>query len=115
MVVHKDSVVKTLSARELKRIFLGKVKSWPNGSPITIVLNQKDPAHPYFTRTQLHKSPRQLTTFWRKKLYSGQSMLPLYASSTEEALTLLASNINAISYMSKYFQGSATKQLTVTE
>lgn len=115
VVVHKDSPIDSLSAKDIKRIFLGKNRKWPDGSPITIILNPQDKSHAEFTRELLRKSPRQLMTYWRKNLYSGQGMLPHSATDAGHVQALLANNSHAISYLSKTSLGDFVKALEVIE
>ncbi len=115
VVVHKDSPINAVSANDLKRMFLGKAKKWSDGSAVLLVMNPNDAAHAEFTRTLLHKSPRQLNTFWRKNLYSGRSMMPYLAENGDDLLSYLGKHKNAISYQSQTDLADTLKSLRVTK
>jgi len=101
IVVHKDRQISSLKSNELKRMFLGKVKKWPDGETVVPVFNPREDAHSVFTRQFLHKSPAQLKTYLRKRLFSGLGMMPYSAANNAEVMSYLSENTNAISYMAK--------------
>lgn len=100
IVVHRDNPVTRLGQDEVKRIFLGKLTTWPDGTPITIVMNTNEEIHDGFTRTMLQKSAVQLSVYWRKILYSGSGMLPLAVKDDEAAKSFIGFNKKAIGYIS---------------
>jgi len=114
IVVHQENQVNVLTSKELKRMFLGKVKRWPDGSAILLVLNPNDDVHSSFSRSLLHKSPKQLTAFWRKNLYSGRGMMPYLAENEADLLAYIDKNRNAISYLSKVELSGPLKAVKVT-
>jgi len=99
IVVHRDNPVRRIDQQEIKQIFLGKMTKWPNGTPITIVMNTNDEVHEQFTRTVLQKSPMQLSVYWKKILYSGTGMLPLAVKDDEAAKSYIGFHKNAIGYI----------------
>ena len=99
IIVHRDNPLQSLSITEVRQIFLGKKRNWPDGTSITLVMNKNDDIHESFTRTMLQKSPTQLSVYWKKILYSGASMLPLAVSDDEAVKSYLSVHQNAISYI----------------
>jgi hypothetical protein len=99
VVVHHSRDVEALPAIDLQRMFLGKMKKWPDGSSVLPVFNSDEVVHESFTRDLLHKSTYQLNAYWRKRLYSGQGMLPYTAQSHAEILAYLVKHPNAVSYL----------------
>lgn len=99
IVVHRDNPINSLSQEDIKRIFLGKNQTWPDGSPTTIIMNTSEEIHEKFTRTMLHKSPVQLSVYWKKILYSGSGMLPLAVKDDEAAKSYIGFHRNAIGYI----------------
>ncbi len=99
IVVHKDNPIKRMPASKVKSIFLGKERAWPDGSPITLIMNKNDDIHESFTRTVLQKSPAQLSVYWKKILYSGASMLPLAVKDDEAVKSYMSLHKNTISYI----------------
>lgn len=99
IVVHKDNPVKQMPAAQVRNIFLGKERFWPDGSPITLIMNKNDDIHESFTRSMLQKSPAQLSVYWKKILYSGASMLPLAVKDDEAVKSYVSLHKNTISYI----------------
>jgi ABC-type phosphate transport system substrate-binding protein len=99
VVVHKDNPVQRLTVAQIKSIFLGKERVWPDGSPITLIMNKNDDIHESFTRLMLQKSPAQLSVYWKKILYSGASMLPLAVKDDEAVKSYMTLHVNTISYV----------------
>lgn len=61
---------------EIKKIFLGKKNFWPDGQGIVVVLQAGGEVHGSFVYEILNKSPRQLTLYWKQKLFQGQVFPP---------------------------------------
>lgn len=99
VVVHKDNAVQHLTASQVKAIFLGKERFWPDGTPITLIMNKNKDIHESFTRLMLQKSPAQLSVYWKKILYSGASMLPLAVKDDEAVKSYMTLHLNTISYV----------------
>ena len=99
IVVHKDNPVQKLTAKQVKSIFLGKERFWPDGSVITLIMNKNEDVHESFTRLILQKSPAQLSVYWKKILYSGASMLPLAVRDDEAVKSYMTLHLNTISYI----------------
>lgn len=89
-----------LTATDVERIFLGKMKKWPDGTTITLVYNDEKSIKSTFSQNYLHRSWRQISIYWRKKLYSGRSMLPKFVVGDEQVKEYLFNHPSAISYLS---------------
>lgn len=115
VVVHRESPVNALSAKDLQRMFLGKIKRWPDGTSVLLALNTTDPAHDEFTRELLHRTPQQFSTLWRKNLYSGRGMLPYAAANVDELAGYFERHRNAVSYISTGEVPEPLKVIRVTQ
>lgn len=113
IVVHQKNPVPELTVSEIKHIFLGKKRNWPDGSSITLVMNKNDEIHESFTRTMLQKSPTQLSVYWKKILYSGASMLPLAVKDDEAVKSYLHVHANAISYIASDSLDKQVRQVKI--
>ncbi len=66
-----------LSKQQVKRIFLGKISSLPNGSVAEVVdLPPGDPVRKTFYSKVIHKSPSQLKSYWAKRVFTGKGSPP---------------------------------------
>lgn len=115
LVCHKDCPVDELTSQDVKRIFLGKMKKFPDGSSISVVMNTEKMVHDRFSRTVLQKSPMQLSNYWKKNLFSGKSILPVFIKTDAEAMRFLSSHANTLSYISRENLDSSLKQIIIVE
>lgn len=98
-----------LSAKEISRIFLGKRKSFPNGSQ-AIPVNQVEgsPIRAAFNSTVLKKSPQQIKAYWAQLLFTGKGTPPKDVSAAE-VKKLVAENPNLIGYIDSADVDSSVK------
>jgi ABC-type phosphate transport system substrate-binding protein len=115
LICHKDGPVDTLTSQQVKRIFLGKMKKWPGGSSVDIVVNSNKDVHAQFTRAVLNKSPSQLSNYWKKILFSGRSMLPVFVKNDLDAKRYVAEHTNALTYIDVTSLDETLKQIVIVE
>ena len=84
----------------VERIFLSKVKSFPDGS-IAKPLNLKQGHYlrDEFNSEFLSKTESQLSRYWSRLRFSGKAKLPQEANTVEEVKALVANNPNLIGYI----------------
>ncbi len=115
VVCHQNSPVNKLTSKEVKRIFLGKMKKWPDGSSIDIVVNKNKEVHAQFTRDVLQKTPLQFSNYWRKILFSGKSVLPVFVENDVDAKSYLAEHSNALTYIEINSFDKTLKKIIIEE
>ena len=115
LVCHKECPVDQLTAQEVERIFLGKMRKWPDGSGIKIVVNSNEEVHAQFTRNMLNKSPSQFSNYWRKILFSGKNILPVMVESDVDAQKYLLEHANALTYINVTNLNNTVKKILVAE
>lgn len=95
VIVHPSNQ-QTLSDTDIKNLFTGKQKSFPDGSPV-IVLNlpEGDPMQSAFNNKALGRTDAQLKAFWSKVMFTGKGNPPKEVSS-EDMLKLVAENPNTV-------------------
>jgi len=96
----------SVSASDLKQMFLGKKKSWANGDKVVLVILKDGAAHDSFMSNRVGKSPSQFLSFWKKLVFTGKGVMPKQASSEAELLQIVASTKGAIGYVSEGASGS---------
>lgn len=99
VVVHPNNS-NVIDESSISRIFLGKAKSFPDGSSAKPV-NQKEGAAitEDFNKKLLNKSSAQLKAYWSKLVFTGKGIPPKGVLSDAEVLKLVASDTNAIGYV----------------
>jgi ABC-type phosphate transport system substrate-binding protein len=99
VIVHPSNS-NALDATSVSHIFLGKSKSFPDGSTAIPINQPEDSAISIeFAQNVLSKSPSQLKAYWSKLLFTGQGRPPKEVSSEADVIKLVADNPNTIGYI----------------
>ncbi len=101
IIINKANDTPSLNAAEIKRIFLGKIDSYPNGKIIT-PFDQDESTDIYnrFISRVLNKKNEQMTSYRTRQLYSGKSRPPKKIKGTDkQVIDAVANNIDAIAYI----------------
>lgn len=100
VIVHPSSTVSSLSNEEIKRIFLGKIQSFPNGK-MAVPINQDvdSPVRQVFNKVVCKKSKSQYKAYWSKLLFTGKGTPPADVGDSIEVKQLVSQNPNFIGYV----------------
>ncbi len=99
VIVHPSNAA-ALDDAAIKRIFLGKSKSFPGGSAaVPMSLDDDSAGAESFNRVVLGKSVSQLKSYWSKQLFTGKGTPPQSVASEAEMIGLIADNPNMIGYI----------------
>jgi len=102
LISHKGNPQNSLKAKELKRIYFGRMKAWSNGTPIVAVdLSLEDPSRKAFSNKVLKKVPKVMKRLYLKRALSGRSQPPKQVSSPEKMLSFVAKTPGAMGYVLK--------------
>jgi len=96
-IVNPSVTVTSLSADELKDVFLGKKSAWDDGSKIVVSV-AKDGAG---LMSVLGKSPQQFTTSWKKLVFTGKGVMPEQVDNDDAVVAFVAKTPGAIGYVDK--------------
>jgi len=110
VIVHPDNN-STFNKKIIKKIFLGKSKSFDNGK-IVILLSPKtgSPASLAFNKSVLRKTAPQINAYWSKMIFTGRGTPPQEMSSAGDIISAIAGNKDAISFIDT---GSVTDAVKV--
>ncbi|WP_299079200.1 phosphate ABC transporter substrate-binding protein [uncultured Paraglaciecola sp.] len=99
-VVVNPSNAATLSNDDIKRLFLGKSKSFPGGASAEPVnLKGSQATRGDFEQKALGKSSNQMKAYWSKLLFSGKANPPKEVANDAEVINLIKGNPAAIGYV----------------
>ena len=85
---------------DIKRIFLGKMKNFADGSIVTpYYLAEGHAVRDKFNEKALEKSSKQLNAYWSKSIFTGKGMPPDAFDNVADALAAVSSDANAIAYI----------------
>ncbi len=102
VVVSARSSVKSLSADQVTKIFLGKVVTFPNGqAALPIDQPEGSAVRDEFYSKVAHKSPSQLTAYWAKIIFTGDGRPPKLLADNAAVRKAIAGNSHAIGYIDK--------------
>ena len=102
VVVARKSPVKTLTAEQTAKIFLGKVVSLPGGQGVVPIDQPEGSAvRDEFYAKVAHKNASQLTAYWAKIIFTGDERPPKLLENDEEVRKAVAADPSAIGYIDK--------------
>ncbi len=101
-----DAVIAFSSEQELtgdalKKIFLGKKKSWDDGTKIVIAVLKGGEIHEAFMSERLKKKPSQFTIYWKQLVFTGRGVMPKSFENEKGLIEFVSSTKGAIGYISE--------------
>jgi ABC-type phosphate transport system substrate-binding protein len=99
VIVHPNNNSQ-LSPKDIQRIFMGKLKSFPNGIKIMAIDQPiSSEARQEFGKKLLKKNPQQIKSYWARQIFTGKGIPPKELKTTKEVKTFVAQNESAIGYI----------------
>ena len=113
-VIANSSVASnSVSADDLKAVFLQEKSSLSDGSRVVPVLAKGGQAHETFVKQYLGKTEDALMTYYRSLVFTGKGLMPKTLASDAEVLTYVAKTKGAIGYISSSAGSEGVKVLEV--
>ena len=113
-VIANSSVsASSVSAEELKNVFLETSNSLSDGSHVQPVLAKGGAAHEAFLKRYLDKSDPALQAYYRSLVFTGKAPMPKELASDAEIVAYVAKTKGAIGYISADASTAGVKTLTV--
>jgi len=107
--VKADSV----SADEIKSVFLEETSSLRDGSHVEPVLVRGGAAHEEFVKVYLGKSESDLQSYYRSMVFTGKGSMPKTVNSDAEVVAYVAKTKGAIGYVNDGTSADGVKTLGV--
>lgn len=108
VIVHPTNQ-QNLSDTDIKNLFSGKQKSFPDGNTaIVLSLPEGDGDLSAFNNKALGKTDSQMKAYWSKVMFTGKGTPPK-AVSQDEMLKLVAENPNTVGIVDASKAGSAVR------
>lgn len=102
VVVNPQSGVDKLSKDEIIDIFLGRYRKLPSGKmALPIDVPEASPERARFYQLLVKKSSSEMSSYWARLVFSGQTSPPFLVPDTKTALELVQSSPNAIAYVDR--------------
>lgn len=110
VIIVNPANVNALSEADIYQIYLGKTRTFPDGSQaIPVTLREGHPLRREFLRRYVGKSETQLKTHWSQLIFTGKGVPPQEVDNEEALRTLVATNPNIIGYISAEKADSSVK------
>ncbi len=103
----------SISADELKSVFLEEKSSLSDGTHVEPVLLKGGAAHDAFLKEYLEKSDDALQRYYRSLVFTGKGSLPKAVGSDAEVVAYVARTKGAIGYVSAGASADGVKTLDV--
>jgi len=114
-IITHPSVSSELSVEQVRRIYMGRTNQLPDGSKVVpLVIDHADPAYTRFANKVMRRSPKQLKSYWAKRLFTGKSKPPQAVSSFALLKQLVASDPKFIGFYSPHDISDQTVRTLVT-
>lgn len=113
IIGHPSVPVSTLTKYEVSNIFLGKKSSWSDKTKISFGIQKNTSIHKIFCREYLNKNTSQFANYWKRKLYSGQSLSPHISDGEQEMIKFVSETKGAIGYVSNNTPLDNVKTITI--
>jgi len=102
VVVNPESGVDKLSKDEVVDIFLGRYRKLPSGkTALPIDVSEASTERARFYQLLVKKSSAEMSSYWARLVFSGQTSPPFQVPDTRTALELVRSSPNAIAYVDR--------------
>jgi ABC-type phosphate transport system substrate-binding protein len=101
VIVNAQNATSSLSRKFVGDAFLKKVTRWPNGEVIKPVdLPASSTTRARFSDDILNRSVSSVKSYWQQIIFSGRDVPPPELATEAEVVKYVASNPNAIGYVS---------------
>jgi ABC-type phosphate transport system substrate-binding protein len=110
VIVNPHSGVEKLSKDEVIDIVLGRYRKLPGGRvalPIDVAEASSERAR--FYQLLVKKSTAEMSSYWARLVFSGQTSPPFQVPDAKTALELVQSSPNAIAYVDRAALGTGVK------
>lgn len=99
-VIVNQNNFESLSLKDVRNIFTGKLTQYPNyETPISVVILDDEKYRTVFNEYVLEATNQELKKSWSRMIFTGKIDPPHVASTTREVIDYVAKNDNAIAFV----------------
>ena len=113
VIVNPHMSFNSLTQAQLRRIFLGQTRRFPNGEmaePLDVSGDDRD----IFYESRLKKTPSQMDNYWANMIFSGKAEPPREIR-PENVRQSVAGSLRAISYIDRNQVNASVKMISITD
>jgi hypothetical protein len=102
IIVHASNPQRTMTQREVVDLFMGRSRAFVGGEfAIAFDLPRDSPARAAFYRALTGMTAAQVTSYWSRLMFSGQSMPPQPLPDEATMIEIVKRNPNAIGWVTR--------------
>lgn len=106
----------SLSKKQLKRIYLGRLTKWPSGSMVMPIDYKEGGAiRETFYSKVVKTNPRQLKAYWTKRVFAGKGAPPQVVANEHATKVWVVQNPGAVGYISKSLVDDTVKVVSIID
>lgn len=105
----------SISASELKSVFLLQRRTLKDGSPVVPVLEKSGDTHEAFLHQYLDRGSEEIQTYYQGLVFTGKGSMPKELNSDTEVVAYVARTKGAIGYVSGVAATEGVKVLVVSD
>lgn len=109
IIVNLDNPIDKISTSHLKAIYLMKKKAWSTGDKINTAYLSKGAAKEVFSKKIIERTSQWLKSYYITRALTGKGQPPKNIKSEPDMITYIASDVNAIGFIST--QDSSVKTI----
>lgn len=118
IISSKDLIIantteKSLSAENIKQIYLGKIARWKNGDKIILTVLESGKTHESFMNNCLNKKSRSFNLYWKQRMFTGRGVMPTSFHTEKELINFIKNTEGSIGYISDSLKDSITNDITI--
>lgn len=100
VIVSSGNANASISSADISKVFLGKSKSFPNGTQaIPVDQNDGNPAREEFNSKVLEKSESQLKSYWSRLIFTGKGKPPTQLADDAAVKAAVSADPSMIGYI----------------
>lgn len=111
VIVSTQNPNSAMTADNAEKIFLGKIKLFPNGSSAIPLDLPKSADRDTFYDKLTGKTPTQLKSYWARIIFTGAGVPPKEVDSPQAMVKLVSENPNTVGYVDKSLVDKSVKVL----
>jgi len=112
VIANPENSQNSLTIKQVKKIFLGKKSTFPNGEAVEPVDQiETSASRKFFYENVIKKDPATLKSYWTKMVFSGKAAPPETMKDDNAIKTWIASSKEGIGYINKNAVDNSVKVL----
>lgn len=115
MIANPSIKAETISAAEIRSVFLEERNSLNDGTHVEPVLSKNGVAHTSFVERYLGVNENDLQTYYRALVFTGRGSMPKALASDADVIAYVARTRGAIGYVNEGTNTEGVKTLTIEE